>query len=186
MKMFPKEVLYAVLKAHHPRRPAGHCIVMKSTIVGLDLFVLVYTWSQSSMAYMVLKCGKTIQYVEDYYTNFSNGYNNKETCAYPRPAIAHQMWYLLPLIDKFNKEQQKMLALEKMWPTKSCWTRCITLMTGQFVVYLMWWDQAVPAPIVIGYIKAYKEWDSTEMANMIACPLTKPGGLGASDRPNSR
>ena len=91
--MFPKEVLYSVLKARHPRRPAGHWVVMKTTIAGVDLFALVYAWLQSSVAYMVSTCGKSIRHVEDYYATFSNGYDNKETCAYPRPVIAHQTWH---------------------------------------------------------------------------------------------
>ena len=92
-KMFPKEVLYAVLKAHHPHQPVGHWVAMKSNITGVDLFTLVYAWSQSSVAYMVSTCSKTIHPIKDYYAKFSNGYNNKETCAYPRPAIAHQTWH---------------------------------------------------------------------------------------------
>ena len=43
IKMFQKEVLYTVLKARHPRRLAGHWVVMKSNIAGVDLFALVYT-----------------------------------------------------------------------------------------------------------------------------------------------
>ena len=50
IRMFPKEVLYSVLKARHPRRPAGHWVVMKTTIAGVDLFALVYAWSQLSVA----------------------------------------------------------------------------------------------------------------------------------------
>ena len=180
--MFPKEVLYSVLKARHPRRPAGHWVVMKTAIAGVDLFAMVYAWSQSSVAYMVSTCGKTIRHIEDYYSKFSDGYDNKETNAYPRPAIAHQIWHFLPLIDEFNKERQKMLALEKKWPTRNCWTRCITSMTGQCVVDLMRWDRAKRNPIAIGYTEEYKEWDITEMANKIARPLLFAGGLGATDR----
>ena len=90
INIFPKEVLYAVLKTRHPRRPAGHWVVMKSNIAGVDLFALVYAWLQSSVAYMVLICGKTILHVEDYYAKFSDRYNNKETCVYPHTAIVHQ------------------------------------------------------------------------------------------------
>ena len=118
--MFLKEVLYTVLKGLHPRRSAGHWVVMKSNIAGVDLFALVYAWLQSSVASMVSTCGKTICHVKDYYAKFSDGYNNKEACAYPRLDIAHQTWHVLPLIDKFNKERQNILALEKKWPTRNC------------------------------------------------------------------
>ena len=29
-QFFPKEVLEAILRARHPLRPAGHCVVMKT------------------------------------------------------------------------------------------------------------------------------------------------------------
>ena len=87
----------------------------------------------------------------------------------------------MPLIDEFNKEPQKKLALEKKWQTRNCWTRCITSLAGQCVVDLMRWDRSKRAPLAIGYTEAYKEWDITEMANMIARPLINPGGLGALD-----
>ena len=185
-RMFPKEALYAVLKARHSKRPAGHWVVMKTNIAGVDLFAIAYAWSQSSVAYMVSTCGKTIRHCEDYYAKFSDGYDNKETLAYPRPAIVHQTYHFLPLIDEFNKERQKVLALEKKWPTRNCWTRCITSLTGQCVVDVMRWDRSKCVSLAIGYTEAYKEWDITEMANLIARPLTTPGGLGASDRRNTR
>ena len=104
---------------------------------------------------MVSTCGKTIRHVKDYYAKFSDGYDNKETCTYPRPASAYQTWHFLPLIDEFNKDRQKMLALKKKWPTRNCWTRCITSITGQCVVDLMRLDRAKRAPIAIGYTEVY-------------------------------
>ena len=93
---------------------------MKSNIAGVDLFALVYVWLQLSVAYMVSTCGKTICHIEDYYAKFSNVYDNKATCAYPRPVIAHQTWHFLPLINGFNTKGQTMLALEQKWPTRNC------------------------------------------------------------------
>ena len=113
LNFFPKDVLTAVLKARHPRRPAGHWVVMKTQISGVDLFIMVYAWSQSGFAYMISTCGKTVRHFEDYHSKFSDEYDNKDTNAYPRPAIAHQVYHFLPLVDEFNKERQKNLALEK-------------------------------------------------------------------------
>ena len=156
-RIFPKEALYAVLKARHSKRPAGHWVVMKTNIAGVDLFARL----------VAVKCdvhGLYLWQGEEYYAKFSDGYDNKETLAYPRPAIVHQTYHFLPLIDEFNKERQKVLALEKKWPTRNCWTRCITSMTGQCVVDLMRWDRPKRASLAIGYTEAYKEWDITEMA----------------------
>jgi hypothetical protein len=40
---------------------AGHHVVMKATISGVDLFLLAYAWSNKRTAYLVSKCGTTVQ-----------------------------------------------------------------------------------------------------------------------------
>ena len=41
---FPKQVLHKVLMACYPRYLAGHHVMMKATIVGVDLFALAYAY----------------------------------------------------------------------------------------------------------------------------------------------
>ena len=86
---------------------------------------------------MVPTCGKTIYHYEDYYVKYSNRYDNKDTCTYPRLAIDRQTWHFLSLIIKFNRERQCVLALEKKRPTRNCWTRCITFIAIQYGVNLV-------------------------------------------------
>jgi hypothetical protein len=52
----------------------------------------------------------------------------------PRPAQAHMVYELLPLIDEHNKAGQNSLALEKYWITKSCWNRIIMTLLSMAVV----------------------------------------------------
>ncbi len=44
-------VLYSVLLARYKTRPAGHWVVMKSVISGIDIFILVYAYSNKHDAY---------------------------------------------------------------------------------------------------------------------------------------
>ena len=101
-------------------------------------------------------------------------------------ANRHNTDHFLPLINEYNKERQNILALEKKWPTRNCWTTCITSITGQCVVNLMSWNRAKRAPIAIGYTKAYKERDITKMTNIIARSLLETDGLESADRRNPR
>ena len=58
-----------------------------------------------------------------------------------RPAIVHNAYHFLPLIGEFNKDRQRNLALEKCWPTRSCWTGTITSMLCECVTNLVRYDR---------------------------------------------
>ena len=88
------------------------------------------------------------------------------------------------LVDKFNKDRQRNLALEKFWPVRSCWTRVITSMLGECVTNLVRYDRYMRkwSPFCLGLDDLqYKAFTTKEMANRIALPL-ESGGLGAKDR----
>jgi hypothetical protein len=57
--LFPMSVLHAVLQARHSSRPAGHWVMMKTKIAGVDLLAIVYAWSQRDCLYFISKCGST-------------------------------------------------------------------------------------------------------------------------------
>ena len=65
-QFFPKEVLEAILRACHPLRSAGHWVVMKTQISGVDLFAIVYAWSRKGFSFNVFSCGKAARLFEDY------------------------------------------------------------------------------------------------------------------------
>ena len=175
------QVLNAVLRARHPNRPAGHWVVMKTRLAGVDLFALVYSWSQQRTCYVVSTCGKTVQHATSYRSKYADSYDNTSANELPRPAVLHQLFHFLPLIDETNKERQNSLALEKKWPTKNCWTRVITCLTGECVVDLMRWDRHKRSKEPIIFRKDWCDFDIAEMADMIAKPLEE-GRLGVEDR----
>ena len=46
MNYFPKQVLHRVLLARHGSKPAGHWVVMQTTIADVEIFAMAYAWSQ--------------------------------------------------------------------------------------------------------------------------------------------
>ena len=120
LNYFPMKVLHAILCARHGARPAGHWVIMKATIGGVDLYVMAYAWSSKGVAYMVSSCGKTVMHEKPYVSKFEDEYGNVQTKELARPTIAHMLYEFLPLIDEHNKARQNLLALEKCWLTKNC------------------------------------------------------------------
>lgn len=114
---------------------------MKATISEVDIFIMVYAWSQKGLAYMVSSCGTTVQHDTPYRSKFDDGFGNTDFRELPRPAIAHFLYEFLPLIDEHNKTRQNALALEKCWLIKDCWFRVATTLTGMAVVDLQRWDR---------------------------------------------
>ena len=55
----PHAVLLSVLKARYPKKPAGHWVVMKTTISDVPIYAIAYAWSQSSVSYFVTTIGDT-------------------------------------------------------------------------------------------------------------------------------
>ena len=141
IQYFPKQVLHKILMTRYPRYPAGHHVVMKATISGVDLFVLAYAYSNQGVTTMVSSSGTTIRHEKDYRSNIVDDYGNVTFKEIPRPCVAHFLYELLPLIDNHNKDRQSLLALEDCWPTKNPWFRLTTTLVGMSVVDLHRWDR---------------------------------------------
>ena len=114
---------------------------MKAVISGVDLFIMVYVYSNKRVAYFVSTSGMTVRHSISYKSRFEDGYGNPTFKLLPRPAIAHFAYEFLPLIDEHNKARQSNLALEEKWPTKCCWFRLFTTFIGMAVVDQQRWDR---------------------------------------------
>jgi hypothetical protein len=137
----PKQIIAAVLRARYPRYPAGHHVIMKANISGVDLFLLAYAFSNNDTTFMVSSSGTTVQHKTMYRSNFTDAYGNTTFKEIPRPSIAHFLYELLPLIDNHNKDRQSLLALEDCWPAKSPWFRLVTTLVGMTVTDVQRWDR---------------------------------------------
>jgi hypothetical protein len=103
-----------------------------------------------------------------------------------RPTVAHVVYEFLPLIDEHNKARQAILALEKVWLTKSGFFRVITTLLGMAVVDELRWDRGMSSQH--GVIGLGRDNDDVrDMANLIALPL-RTGELTyrAVDQPSQR
>ncbi|KAL7554128.1 hypothetical protein ACHAWF_017536 [Thalassiosira exigua] len=173
---FPMKVLHAVLVARYPQRPAGHWVVMKTTISGVNIFVMAYAWSQKGIAYMVSSCGTTVRHEKNYMSRFEDEFGNVSEKELPRPTVAHFVYEFLPLIDEHNKARQNYLALEKHWLTKCCWTRLVTTFLGMSIVDLQRMDRNRRGEHIDHAIDAEDEhaqdFDIKMMANYVCKPLT--------------
>ena len=118
--------MLVVFRAHHPSCSSGHWVVMKANISGVDLYIMVYVWSQQQHCLVVSTCGKMVTHKIKYRSKYANQFDNTEFNKLSRPAVLYQLFNFLPLIDKANKERQNALALEKKILTKNCWNRLIT------------------------------------------------------------
>ena len=144
---------------------------MKANISGVNLYVMAYAWSQQRSCRIVSTCGKTITHRISYESKYADHFDNTAFNELPRPAILHQLFHFLPLVDEANKERQNALALEKKILTKNCWTRLITTLLGQSVLDLMRWDRYMRCQNPIGYTLASKDFGITGMADLIARSL---------------
>jgi hypothetical protein len=50
------------------------------------------------------------------------------------PELAHLLYDHLPLIDEHKKQGQKILGLERRWPTRNCWFWLLTTLLGMCIV----------------------------------------------------
>ena len=64
--------MHAVMKARFADRPAGHWVVFKTNINGIDLFAVAYAWSQRGASYFLSTCGKTPAHKTKYLTHFED------------------------------------------------------------------------------------------------------------------
>ena len=171
------KVLHAILVARYPERPAGHWVVMKTTIAGVDLFVMAYAWSQKGVAYFVSTAGKTIRHSTNYISRFEDEYGNVHEKQLPWPTIAHLLYEFLPLIDEHNKARQHALALEKCWLSKDCWFRVMTTFVGMAVVDEQRFDRNKRSGSEDGVTSLARQeevgddFDIRVMANLICKPL---------------
>ena len=69
-QLFPMEILHAVMKARHGKRPAGHWVVMRTVISGVRLIAIAYAWNQKGLAYFISTCGKTTTSPHKYESKF--------------------------------------------------------------------------------------------------------------------
>ena len=123
------------------------------------------------MLRIVSTCDKTITHRISYESKYADHFDNTAFNELPRPAILHQLFHFLPLVDEANKERQNALELEKKLLTKNCWTRLITTLLGQSVLDMMRWDRYMRCQNPIGYTLASKDFDITGMADLIARSL---------------
>ncbi|CAB9499209.1 unknown protein [Seminavis robusta] len=131
---FPIEALMAVLTARHGDRPAGHWVTMTTEIAGVKLIAMAYAWSQKGVSYFISTCGSTEPSEIKYESKFEDAWGNTCSKMLNRPRLCHFIYEYLPLIDEHNKQRQNLLALEKCWLTKDCWTRLLTTLLGQSIV----------------------------------------------------
>lgn len=144
-RFYPKQVLYSILKARFGDHPAGHWVVMETTISDVPIFAFIYAWSQSNQSYFLSTCGSTLPAEEMYQSKFQIALGINE---YLRPDIAHFLFDRLPLIDEHNKQRQSILSLETSWQTQDCWFRLLTTLVGMCVVdmHRIWRNQTKKVP----------------------------------------
>ena len=136
---FPMKVLHRILTARYKNRPAGHWVVMHTTISDVRIMVVAYAWSQRGVTYLVSTCGSTAVHPQKYETSFEDDFGNVRVKEVNRPWVAHFLYEYLPLIDEHNKQRQSLLNLERCWLTKNCWFRLLTTIVGMSVVDMHRW-----------------------------------------------
>ncbi len=131
---FPMKALYAILKARFKDRPAGHWVTMTANISDVNVIAMAYAWSQRGISYILSTCGSTEPSDKLYMSYFEDDFGNVGSKEVSRPKLAHLIYDYLPLIDEHNKQRQKILGLERKWPTRNCWFRLLTTLLGMCVV----------------------------------------------------
>jgi hypothetical protein len=135
--------LFAVLKARFKDRPAGHWVNFHVTISGVPLIAMAYAWSQRGISYILSICGSTATSEKTYMSYFEDDYGNVGSKEISQPVLAHLLYDYLPLIDEHNKQQQKILGLERKWPTRNCWFCLLTTLMGMCIVdmHMLYWNK---------------------------------------------
>jgi len=110
---YPMEVINMVMKARHATKPAGHWVVMRAMINGVNVRAIAYAWSQKGCSYFVTTCGKTTPSDYLYEAKFEDEWGNTNFKSIPCPDIIHFYYEYAPLIDKHNKVRQSVLAYER-------------------------------------------------------------------------
>jgi len=128
------KALYAVLKAQFKDLPAGHWVTMITAISGVKVVAMAYAWSQIGISYILSTYGSTEPSDKLYMSYFEDDFRNVSSKEVSRLKLAHLIYDYLPLINEHNKQRQKILGLERKWPTRSCWFRLLTTLLGMCVV----------------------------------------------------
>jgi hypothetical protein len=131
---YPMGALFSVLKARHGNHPAGHWVVMKTTINSVNLIAIAYAWSQKGVSYFISSCGSTVPSQIKYESKFEDEWGMTNFREIDRPQIVHFLFEYLPLVDEHNKQRQSLLSLEKRWLTKDPWFRLVCTILGMSVV----------------------------------------------------
>jgi hypothetical protein len=131
---FPMKALYAVLKERFKDRPAGHWLTMIATISGVKVAAMAYAWSQRGISYILSTRGSIEPSDKLYMSYFEDDFGNVSSKDVSHLKLAHLIYDYLPLINEHNKQHQKILGLERKWPTRSCWFRLLTTLLGMCVV----------------------------------------------------
>ena len=92
--------------------------------------------SKKGTSFFITTCGITAPSKNLYRSNFEDEYGGVTFKDIQRPEIAEFLYQYLPLIDEHNKQRQKLLNLERCWPTKCCWSRLHITLLGMAVTDL--------------------------------------------------
>ena len=77
--LFPMDALHAILSARHGEHPAGHWVVMTTSISGVKLIAIGYAWSQRGVSYFISTCGRTVPHAKFYEAKYEDVWGN--TCS---------------------------------------------------------------------------------------------------------
>jgi hypothetical protein len=126
--------LHAILKSRCGSKFSGRWVVMTTTIAGIEMLVLAYSWRQRGVPYFWLTCGNTAMSSVAYRSTFEDDFGNVDYKFLPRPQLAYFVFEYLPLIDNHNKQHQSILGLEGKWLMKCCWSWLVVKMAGMSIV----------------------------------------------------
>lgn len=197
--LFPVTQLFELLMARYSNTPggiAGKWVVMTADIPctaaddprkpgttipakTIRVIAMAYAWSKRGVSYFVSTCGLTTVCKDPYNSHYEDEYGCVGTRQLPRPWLADFLFKKLPIIDEHNKQRQKILALEKCWPTKNCYTRLIITLLGQCVVDFFYTMQYLLPEV-------YDEMDVREFADELVGRLPEvPSWEDPIDVPDS-
>jgi len=75
--------IHSVLKARYSDRPAGHWVVFRTKINGVQILAIGYAWSQSSVSYFVSTCGSTYPAADFYEAHYEDEFGVVSTRQIP-------------------------------------------------------------------------------------------------------
>ena len=112
----------------------GHLVVMRTTISDVPIFSCAYASSKCSIYYFLSTTGNTHPSHHLYWSQFEDEFGYIRWRDTPRPNFYIFIYEFLPLIDHHKKQNQNILNLDKLWPTKNFWFRLLTNVVDMCVV----------------------------------------------------